>query len=227
MRKRMPRRISNGELDAALTAIHRHLDFTDLSAGREQVLQEIQDITGRAQRKRQEETERFIEQLEREWETSRSPVLRSRCRHQLPSWRLYLYELGYRKPGRLPRELELLMLLYRGERDVASHQHWAGREKPPWMQDDDDPTADREAPGMRRAAAASILMYAGLTFWILLAAAFSSVLPPGAASVVAGGMIVIIALVVKAVIACSRNVRVGWGAREPAGPAGEVWKPRD
>jgi hypothetical protein len=75
MRKRMPRRISNGELDTALTAIHRHLGFTDLPANREQVLQEIQDITGRTQRKRQEETERFIEHLKQEWETSRSPVL--------------------------------------------------------------------------------------------------------------------------------------------------------
>lgn len=223
MRKRMPRRISNGELDAALTAIHRHLDFTGLPAGREQVLQEIQDITGRVQRKRQEEAKRFIEQFRREREASRSPVLRSRHRHLLPSWRLFWYELGYWKPRRLPRELELLMLLYRGERNMARHQQWAGCEKPPWTRDD-DPTDDREAPGMRRAAAASILMYTGLMFWILLAAAFNSVLPPGAASAVAGGMIIIIAIVVKVVIACSRG---GWGPREPAGPAGEVWKPRD
>jgi hypothetical protein len=224
MSKPMSRRISNDELDAALTAIHRHLDFTDLRASREQILQEIRDITAHTQRvrARREETRKYMEQLRREPAAGRSPVRRSRYKHQLSFWRLFWHELGYRKQGKLGRQLELLMLLY-----AAPHQHWAGREKPPWTQDDDDPTADREDPGIRRAAAAAIVMSAGLTLWILLTAAFSSVLSPGAAIAVAGGMIVIIALVVMAVIACSRNVRMGWGAREPAGPAGEVWKTQD
>jgi hypothetical protein len=230
MRKPMPRRISNDELDDALAAIHRHLEFTDLPASRDQVRHEVQNITGCIERKRErakeEEVKRIMEQYRRELMAHQSSARRPRYQSYLAARRPLRSEPGYWAAQILLRALELLTLFYRVRRGANLRYYRAGYEEPPRVPGFDDPGADRNDAGIRRMAATTIFMYVGFIFWILLAATFSSVLPPGAAGVVAGAMTVVIGLLVRAVIACSRNVRLSWGAREPA-PAAEIWKPRD
>jgi len=226
MKNPMPRRISNDELDAALTAIDRHLDFTDLPASRDQLCHEIQSITLHIERKREkertkeEEVRRLMEQLRRERIAYRPLPSRPRYMSQLAASRPFWPEAGFWAVQLWLRILELLAFLFRSGHRTNSRYYWAGFEVPARMRDFDGPGADRENSGMRRMAATTIFMYSGFIFWVLLATAFSSVLSLGAASAVGGVMTVVIGLVVRVII-------LGWGAREPAGPAVEIWKPRD